>query len=183
MRKQILKNRKRKAGYMLIEAVIATFIVGIVLVTFLTVMAASYRTEFAKRDIIIASNLAQEEIEIVRNHRDNNWKNGCKAFGGQGLDSSQCSGGGWVFPSGATYRCIDYLSTTGSVDCSNPNSRKLYLKDNFYQYGSSGATATKFSRYFNITGNNDSRRIDVVVTWDGKSITMSDTLYAWGDAN
>lgn len=168
----ILKNKKNKqfkknqAGFMMIEATFSIFIVGTILITFMAVMASVYRTEFSKRDLIIASNLAQEGIEIVRNIRDNNWKQGKKAFETV------------PFTSGGNY-CVDYVGTVVS-DCGD----KFLMNsvNSFYQYTVTGAyTVTKYSRTIVINGSGDSRTITVTVNWDGKNMTMTDTLYAWGD--
>ncbi len=186
MRKRVLENKKNRSGYMLIEAVIATFIVGIVLVTFLTVMAASYRTEFSKREIIIASNLAQEGIEIVRNIRDNNWKT-CRA------GDPPCNDGfkSPPFPANNSGFCIFYnsdfsinapvLGCGGAILCRNNTT-------GFYSNACGvGTTATKFKR--NITISNgpsipltDSRTITSIVTWgSSNTLTMTDTIYSWGN--
>ncbi len=168
----ILKNKKNKqinknqAGFMMIEAAFSIFIVGTILITFMAVMASVYRTEFAKRDLIIASNLAQEGIEIVRNIRDNNWKQGRKAF----ITAPFLSDGNY---------CVDYFGTsTGS--CSDKF--RINTANGFYQYAvSAGDMVTKFSRTISIAGAGDSRTVIVTVNWDGKNMTMNDTLYAWGD--
>ena len=179
MKQENKRNKFDKHGFMMIEAVFATFIVGVILVTFLAVMGSSYRTEFAKRDLIVATNLAQEGIELVRNIRDNNWKkcsvatNPCpsyrKAFGAP-------------FPSNDSGYCFvyngDYRSSHPTHGC---ESTKLRLTSGgFYQYAT--GTSTKFSRNISIEGDDDSRTITSTVSWSGKRITMEDTLYAWGDA-
>ena len=166
----ILKNKKNKqlkknqAGFMMIEAAFSIFIVGTILITFMAVMASVYRTEFAKRDLIIASNLAQEGIEIVRNTRDNNWKQNKKAFDPPFLSSSN--------------HCVDYYGNV--VVCGNKF--RINTANGFYQYPvSAGDMVTKFSRTINISDGGESRVVTSVVSWDSKSISMTDTLYAWGD--
>lgn len=165
----ILKNKKNKqlkknqAGFMMIEAAFSIFIVGTILITFMAVMASVYRTEFAKRDLIIASNLAQEGIEIVRNIRDNNWKQGKKAF----IAAPFLSDGNY---------CVDYFGTSAG-NCSDKF--KIDATNGFYNYSS--GSATKFSRTIAIAGTGESRLLTVTVNWDSKNIVMTDTLYAWGD--
>ncbi len=167
----------RKKGFMMIEAVFSIFITGIALVAFLNVLGIMYKAEFNKRDYVIATNLAQEEIELVRNIRDNNWKTSGKAFDCPG-DPLGCH----VFPSNGNL-CIDY-SMTNSISCDTKDKRQLYINnDEFYQYDSSNAHATKFYRYFILSGSGDSRIITVSVTWDNNEIKVQDTLYAWADAS
>ncbi len=159
---------------MMIEAVFSVFIVGAVLVSFLAVMSGVYKQEFGKRDYVIATNLAQEGIEIVRNIRDNNWKNNAIAFKSP------------PFPANNTGYCVAYnvdysinAPTTGCV------ATTVKLKKNasgFYEY--SAGTDTKFSRNINVANNladSTAKDITSTVTWSGKTITMTDTLYAWGD--
>lgn len=162
----------------MIEAVFSVFIVGAVLVTFLMVMGNIYTQEFGKRDYVIATNLAQEGIEIVRNIRDNNWKNNKTAFASP-------------FPANGTGYCIvysgDYSSLSPQTGCGS-TSVKLKNNNGFYEYVS-GAN-TKFSRKVDIASNpidSTAKDITSTVTWrpsgalNDTSITMTDTLYAWGD--
>lgn len=165
MKKITSKNKKNKfdrQGFLMIEAAFSIFIVGVILITFLAVMGSVYRTEFAKRNHVVAANLAQEGIEIVRNIRDNNWKNGDNAFDAP-------------FPAGPTY-CVDYLGTVGV--CANTLNKNA---NNFYGYAA--GDMTRFSRNIVISGVGDSRLVTVTVTWNGNSIVLSDTLYAWGDVD
>lgn len=168
MSKKKIQNR---SGFMMIEAVFSIFIVGVILVTFMAVMASSYRTEFAKRDLIVASNLAQEGIEIVRNIRDNNWKAtpAKKAFEAP-------------FPVDGPHG-FDYEDNTvySSSSCSVLRGHT----GGFYNCPAGGGAPTKFSRTVTITTNGSAKDIISVVTWNGgsQSLTMKDTLYPWGDAN
>jgi Tfp pilus assembly protein PilV len=161
-------NKKNIAGFMVIEAAFSIFIVGIALVAFLAVLGAMYKTEFGKRDYVVAANLAQEGIELVRNIRDNKWKAGSvDGFSG--------------FP-GGDY-CVDY-SGAGS-NCAN----KLYRNDNtgLYTYDSTNAKITKFSRKIVISGSGETRVIKSSITWkpsgavNNTTIEMEDTLYAWAN--
>lgn len=166
---------------MLIEVIISIFIVGIVLVTFLTVMATSYRTEFAKRDIIIASNLAQEGIEIVRNIRDNNWKMcpGAPPACNGAFDPHFLAGNGL---------CISY---DGNYDASTPTTTctngVLRVNGSGF-YVMTAGTATKFHRTVNVSiPTADSRTITSIIWWGvnaadtSKKVTMTDTIYSWGN--
>lgn len=156
---------------MMIEAVFSIFIVGVILITFLTVMGSVYRTEFAKRDLVIASNLAQEGIEIVRNIRDNNWK-------ASPVKLAFAS----PFPADGNGYCVAYNGNYSAASPTTCGGSLLKNNNGFYEHGS--GTATKFSRRINIGTNPDgSKLITSTVTWDSKTITMTDSLYAWGDVN
>lgn len=171
-------HTNKGGGFMMIEAIFSVFIVGIVLVTFLTVMGNIYTQEFGKRDYVIAANLAQEGIEIVRNIRDNNWKNNKNAFDGTTFPANA---------SGGTNYCIDYndnYSAAPPTICVDITT-KLKNNSGFYEYNT--GTATKFSRYVRVSGSGDNRSITSTVTWrpsgatSDTKIIMTDTLYAWGD--
>ena len=157
-------NKKNIAGFMVIEAAFSIFIVGVALVAFLMVLSMMYKTEFGKRDYVVATNLAQEGIEIVRNIRDSSWKTG----GTNGFSG---------FPSGDY--CVDYLGTTHS--CAD----KLKIRDGFYEYAS--GVETKFSRKIVIGGSGETRTVKSSVIWKPSGATseatieMEDTLYAWAD--
>jgi len=77
-----IKNNKNPKGFSLVEGMVAIFIVGFVMVGFMAVMGKTFKRTTYERDYIVASNLAQEGIEVVRNIRDNNLKNGDDAFAG-----------------------------------------------------------------------------------------------------
>lgn len=171
MKTKNIKNKKKSRGYILIEATFCIFVVGLTLVAFIQVMSKMFVFEFNKRDSIIASNLAQEGIEIIRNIRDNNWKAGNDAFVAP-------------FPvTDRTYRLAHNLSpTTSSVDTLK---LRRHNTDGFYNYTS--GTTTKFLRRVAVSGNGDSRTITSTVTWrpQGSSsdvdTVVEDVLYAWGN--
>jgi type II secretory pathway pseudopilin PulG len=167
------KNRFNKPGFLMIEAAFSIFIVGAILVTFLTVMGSVYRTEFAKRDHVVAANLAQEGIEIIRNIRDNNWKNDKTAFESTFPGDNNC----YIVGIGNDYNSITPIRNCVSKLKKAPGAYA------YYGYNPLG-TDTKFSRLITISSPTpDSRLITVTVNWDEKSITMTDTLYAWGDVD
>ena len=154
---------KNKKGFMMGEAVIAIFIVGTTLITFLSILSSMLKMEFQKRDYIIAANLAQEGIEIVRNIRDNNLKATC----GSGSNTRPCN----AFEPGM------FPANTGpSGSCSTCNGN--------------GIINSKFNREIRILQGPDlenSKTIISRVTWTStsssgsESIEISDDLYSWGD--
>ena len=92
-KKMKITIRKNSAGFLMAEAVIAIFIAGIVLTVFFSVMSKMFLSAYTQRDYIIAENYVQEGIEIVRNLRDNNLKNGFDAFKGSPLNCSDSTTG------------------------------------------------------------------------------------------
>lgn len=175
------KNKKILSGFSMIEAVLAIFICGATLVVFLSVFSPLLMLEFSKRDQILAANLAQEGVEIMRNIRDNNLK-------GQNAGSVKNAFDG-PFPSAS-----GCLSSALNYDYN-------------YQYGGSPLTVTPcvgesiykpvavnspnppigFQRTIGIRISGDSRIVTSVVRWKPKGstewsyITVEDTLYSWGN--
>jgi prepilin-type N-terminal cleavage/methylation domain-containing protein len=70
MSRNILKN---KNGFTILEMLIALGLVGMGLLGVLALALQNTQVETINRDYLIAANLAQEGIEIVRNIRDKNW--------------------------------------------------------------------------------------------------------------
>lgn len=66
------KPKKRKA-FSFIEVVISIFIISVGLVSSIALISVSLRDSIDSRKQMIASLLAQEGAELVRNIRDNNW--------------------------------------------------------------------------------------------------------------
>ncbi|NTU67183.1 MAG: hypothetical protein HGB08_04670 [Candidatus Moranbacteria bacterium] len=181
---KIAGNKNRK-GYLILEAILAVFIVGTTFTVFMTVLSKTYSSEYRNRDYAIASGLAQEGIELVRNIRDNNWKEGDVAF-----DSS--SSGTFMFAYSYVNGCywVDYkdVDIRGNHPCSNMGQGLSNLNidtNGFYTTGS--GTVTKFKREVKIKTDGDKRNIDSTVYWipsgssSYTSLTVSDILYPWAD--
>jgi len=146
--------------------VIAIFIAGTSFVVFLSVLSSTLKTQTQERDYIIAANLAQEGIELVRNIRDNNWKSGKTAF-----DLAS----GFSDISGQTINyCVDY------------NNNRLAARQGRSKCPVSinGSSNSKFTRTIAITTptDKDKREIKSTVYWGASnSVEVTDTLYAWGN--
>jgi len=151
-----IKSRKlkiRKKGFFLIEGVIAAFIVtvGLVAVINLIVSGISHTTD--SRDHIIASQLAQEGVELVRNIRDNNWANNNDSFAG--------------FPSSSDQNCIIDKDNNGII-CNNGVDQRLYYNNGFYVHDNTGTNTkkdTKFQRKIELTYGNNSLTVTSIVIW------------------
>lgn len=155
---------KKKKGFMLADVLLAMFIIITALTAMLAAIMPVIYLEAYKRDHIIATNLAQEGIEMVRNMRDNNWKNGRSAFDATG------------FPNGNKKLCGDYFS--GLSACGSGNSD---LHNTGGVYNTTGAGAVKFTRYIDINVAGENRSILSKVSWNGHSVQLTSTLTNWGD--
>jgi len=68
---------ENRVGQSMIEAIVAVAIIGIALVGFLSQSTYNYLAVSESFTRNIASNLAREGVEVVRNMRDTNWLKGC----------------------------------------------------------------------------------------------------------
>jgi prepilin-type N-terminal cleavage/methylation domain-containing protein len=121
-----------KPGFSLMEILAVLFIVSVALTGIMSLIVQNIQVQSINKDNIIASSLAQEGIEMIRQVRDANWNLG------QSFDAGLADG---------SYK-IDYrMSLPQSIV--SPSDTRLYLKDGFYinQSGAdSGLTPTIFNR-------------------------------------
>ncbi|MFZ2187609.1 MAG: hypothetical protein WAV46_03250 [Candidatus Moraniibacteriota bacterium] len=119
------------------------FVLTVGLMTVLALISSSLRQSYETRDTIIAVELAQEGVELVRNVRDNGFISDPTDPFKRFLSQKHCR--------------IDYtvdsnadLNCRGSVDTLD---YLLQYKDGFYQYDATG-TGSRFSRYVYIDYSN-----------------------------
>ena len=155
-----IKSKKttysNKHGFSLIEVMISVFVLSLGLVAVSILMTSNIRSSENAKNQIIASQLAQEGIELVRNLKDNN-----PTFTTD-------------IASENNYR-IDYTSNYEAFKNSNDNDdikKKLYLDSNkFYSHDNSGQ-ATRFFR-----------KIKIDITTDGTLKTATATSYVtWNNS-
>jgi Tfp pilus assembly protein PilV len=146
MTSKFTNTNTKAAGFSIIEVIAVTLIISIGLVGMLSLTWQSIKVLGINRGNLIASQLAQEGIELVRNTRDTDWLTGV--------------GGGWDCSS-PCYYLVDYkhpeLTPTGAgVD---GNQAKLKLDtDGYYCHASLGDAGcngadTNFNRVISITGS------------------------------
>ncbi len=141
-------------GFTLLETIIAVAILATAIVASLALISKSIQSVSISQNRLIASYLSHEGIEIVRNIRDNNWKNG-RAWDEGWTDCANCE--------------IDYTLNT-LADGGDP-----FLKidnTNFYNYNS--GTDTKFKRRITVSSvNANQKRIISQVVWDDRGKNFS----------
>ncbi len=131
-------------GFSIGETVLSAFVLTAGLLAVSGLVTTSMGSSFASRDSIIATELAQEGIELVRNVRDNDF-----AIGGTGFTSF----------SNANKHCrIDYNDPITSLNCQASQGAAsrytLQYSGGFYQYNNTADE--KFSRYIFVNYNNAS---------------------------
>jgi type II secretory pathway pseudopilin PulG len=159
------KNKLKKAylvkkqGFSIMEVMLAAAVLTIGLVAVIALISSSIRNSANSRDQIIATDLMQEGLELVRNVRDNNQ---AQIFGGS-LETGKVFE---YFPNDNTACKIDKNFGYGidKIDY-DATDFSLKLNNNFYEHTS--GTSTKFSRRIIIEDfNGTGRKITSIVTWN-----------------
>ncbi len=136
MRREIIKNID---GQSLIEGIAAIGIIVFALVGIIALTLYNLVGQRVSEESFIASNLAREGIEVVRNLRDNVWVGAPAAIStGNHLALP-------IFNSGSNSWSLSYNS---GLNLDNINTR-VYLKNNLYVHDASGLS-TKFNRLLTI---------------------------------
>lgn len=158
------KSRNVEKGFTLIEALVALIILTVSLGPALVLSSNVSSTASVVKNNLIAANLSQEGVEVVRALRDANWHNGSP------FDSGLNDG---------IYR-IEWNSNTLIALSSNP---PLKINNGLYSY-SSGAD-TLFKRTVTITKiNSEELKIISEVTWTERgnrtrSVKAESHLFDW----
>lgn len=160
------RNIKNKKGFTLIEAIIAIFLLNVGIIACAILADQVFRASEVSKNRMIAANLAQEGIEVVKNIRDNNWL-------APNDWNSNIPVGDWE---------ISY----NSLSLANIYSTGNYLKidsNGFYNYSSPG-TETTFKRKMTISYPGEAEtKIEATIYWvtrgTSKSITITESIYDW----
>lgn len=177
------------SGFILIETIVAISIVMLALPAALTVVSKSLILASYSKEQIVATYLAQEGIEIIRNKRDGNI---LKVLTGS-LNSSQWRDGFWTGDCLGTPCRVDYgIGPAGPLiqKCIGGGCSLLLNKntaDGSYSHDSGGTMVpTIFSRYIQteaVFGNPDEIRVVSVVSYStrgiNKVVTFQENLTKW----
>jgi prepilin-type N-terminal cleavage/methylation domain-containing protein len=170
----LIQNTKHKIlntkkGFTLIETLVVVFVVGIGLIGALSFFSINISNQSEMKNELIATGLAQEGADLVRNKVDyekligTNWSAIVAALAG-----SNCTR-------------IDRNSLTGAHPCNNGGNNYLCFADGRYQQCASGI-GTGMQRTLSIQHKNDSNgdRLEVQceVKWNDRTTTTKDVLYA-----
>lgn len=174
--------KNNKSGFSIIEVVIALGIITVGMFGMLLLFVQNMQVRNYTKNKLVASMLAQEGIELVRNIRDQNW-----------IDSAVNS---WNYGAGAgtasdiiqdgDYR-VDYINGISDVD--GISNGLLYKNGGFYDHNNAGA-ATIFSRLIEVEENdidgdltNESLKLKSTVQWvqNGKTYdyVIDSMIFNW----
>jgi Tfp pilus assembly protein PilV len=156
-----------KKGFSIGEVVLSAFILAFTLVVLLRVLSVGLKDSMDSRDSIIATGLAQEGVELVRNLRDNNWAN----LGQAGATSFT------NFPAADAISCrIDKTAVAPANIVCDSSSKLLNYSSGFYVHGA--GTATKFRRQISLDYdivpiiNANTLKVTSMVVWNKSSDTF-----------
>lgn len=134
----------KKKGFSIGEVILASFVLTVGLVSISALAASSYRQSLENRDMIIATGLAQEGVELVRNMRDNNLAAGGTGFVGFSNANKHCRvdyNDAFAYPNATTVNPV--------LDCQAPSGGlmryTLSYDGNYYAHRSSDSE--RFSRH------------------------------------
>lgn len=157
------------------EVIISIFILGVVMLTIMSVLSISLRELMDERDSVIATMLVQEGVELARNIRENNWAQRT-AGSPTSPDAFDLSN----FSSGDADNCrIDYNTPDlDNLSCNNGTNHKVLNVDANGFYSHNFGTATKFRRkimleYLPDATDRDSLVLTSIVTWNGSNNPLS----------
>lgn len=151
------KQQFNKNGFSLMEIIVVLFIVSTTLLGIVSLIIQNIQVQSVNKNNLIASSLAQEGIEIIRQVRDLNWRNS------ENFDNNLSDG---------LYR-VDYREPM-TFAVSDNSQTKIYLKNGFYVNNSgseTGLVPTIFSRQIVITRLN---------SYSGKPLQVR-SIVSWVD--
>jgi type II secretory pathway pseudopilin PulG len=166
-------NIQNKKGFTIVETLVAIAVLMIAIAGPLVIASKGLTSAIYSKDQMIASFLAQESMEIIKNLRDSgivdsgDWMS---KFTGNCDNGKECD---------ADPFANNFLNTT---DCVNGNTDGCQIYINNSGYTSNGSQAdieTKFSRYFTITNIGDGTKqklVKVVVNWQEGTIPFRTEL-------
>lgn len=145
------------------EVVLASFVLTLGLTSVVALISSSFRSSVENQNIIIASELAQEGIELVRNVRDNNLVK--KVATGTPTSVFDSASG---FPNGAgVRRCtIDYTSTTLNCPVGGPSIDLNQDNSGLFRHGVGTGRYYRMIKIQPLSAAGDApRRVTSFVSW------------------
>lgn len=169
MKSKIIKNN---SGISLLEVIVAMTIITVSLIGVLSLVIQNIKAQYVNKNVLIASGLAGEGLELVRNSRDLNWLN--NGSWKQGLVGD------------GTYT-IDYGGANSikmSANSIDQTKARLYVDSNgFYTHTSSGNLATNFYRLITVNDQGEYLDVTCAVRWKegarNHDYTAETYLYNW----
>lgn len=168
-----LFSKREEAGFSIVEITVVIFIISVGLLGVMALNTRNLQVQNINKNDLIAAQLAQEGLELVRNIRDTNWLKGddWKSGVGIGTNSDIVQDGDYT---------IDYAGNI--VDIDGIDNAPLSINGSgFYDHGV--GASSPFFRLISVVDQIDSLNITCTVRWrergrvnDYKAETV---LYNW----
>lgn len=170
MKKKVKKITKK--GFSLMEILLSLFLLSAGLTATAKLMLSGYKTSIDGRNSIVAAELVQEGIEIIRNHRDNNINMGRAAFNGLTTNASFAC----PYLNLPVNTAADGATTSNLLACPFPGDYQLYYHPtDGFTYASAGAKKTLFRRRVTFLDNvSNPRTLRSVVIWGNATFASMD---------
>jgi len=173
-----LKKIRQQKAFTMIEIIVVIFIVSIGILGVMALVVQNVKSQSYNKDNLIASQLAQEGIEMIRMVRDTNWKNNV-AFNTNLYPDLGVS---------PAYYFMDYTDNKPRSYTGNP-AQLILEKDSkgfYHDYDYNGGVETPFSRIIIISGSplvGHYLKVICTVTWKNRnqprSYSLETMLYDW----
>lgn len=142
--------KKQRNGFSVLEVMIAVAIITMGMIGVLSLVLQNIQVQYVNKNNLIASQLAQEGLELVRNIRDENWLDGNAYYLG-------------IIEDG-TYT-IDYtFATNDLIDLIDDSGAKLNIDATGF-YTHNAGDATPFYRLVTVSDNIDYLEVECKVRW------------------
>lgn len=169
-------------GFVFVELMIIIAIISVGLVSVMTMINHTQSEINIVRSKFIATYLAQEGVEIVRNIRDSNWiEDGACWLDGFHLQGEDY---GSIVIAKASYDSneLEFVHGNDNVDnYLNDDDFLLYTNGDFYNHDTGSSSG--FWRVIEVTLKEDEGEeyleVDVYVSWGKGKVHVSKTLYNW----
>ncbi len=175
MKGHIIKQKDRRTGFSLLEVIVAIYILIVGIIGVMTLTVTTTKAGAVSSSKLIAANLAQEGIEVVRNIRDLNYEE--PAVG--------CAWTCWHTNLVGGNYFVQYNDTALRTYAGAPPPLLYDSSTGLYGYATGSASKYNFRRVITL-GNIDpgkSVKITSTVTWteNGRShsLVVEDNLWNW----
>lgn len=165
---------KQNHGFSVIEVVVSIFIINMALIGLVALIVQNIQAQYVNKNNLIASQLAQEGVEMVRNVRDRNWIIGNDFYQDIGNVGSQK-----LFAIGA----LGASSIVNVSDLADMNTVLHLSEGETVNATSSPGYMAEFRRMASTTLSGDALNVDCIVEWRERGNTRryiaSEVLYNW----
>jgi type II secretory pathway pseudopilin PulG len=165
-----MKNNFLKPGFTIVEVLTVLFIVSLGLVGILSLIVQNIQSQSYNKSNLIAYQLAQEGVELIRQVRDSNWR--------EGLSYNDKLAAGQYY--------MDYADTAPHAHSPGSPAELLLKQDSasFYVHNPALPMATLFSRLITLqTIDDHSFQVNATISWQERNrnytYDLETILYDW----